>query len=105
MDVFDEVRQDVARISCSRKVLPDCRLWHDLRVGGDHAWDLIEKLIDRFGTSFTDMAVSEFFPGETEVFGAHWGMMFGFRSDKKPVTVQHLAEVVKRGTWFDPPDV
>jgi hypothetical protein len=103
MNAFEEVRLHVVRASGSHKVLPQSRLWHDLRVGGDDAWELIEKLVDSFGTSFTSMAFSDFFPDETEAFGAHWGMVFGFRSDKTPVTVQHLADVVERGHWFDPP--
>ncbi len=103
-EALDEIRRLAAKFVWRRAVLPESRLWHDLRIGGDDAWELFGEVIQRFETSFETMNFSAYFPDETEAWGAGVGMMLGFRSDKKPVTVQHLAEVVKLGAWFDPPN-
>jgi len=57
----------------------------------------------RFGTSFSDFSCNRFFPEETEAMGAHLAATLGFHGKWQAVTVQHLADVAVRGSWFDPP--
>ncbi len=101
--VLDEVRRLVAKYAGTRKVLPESRLWHDLRIDPRDAWELLECIIDKFGTSFEAMSFLDYFPDQPEAFGARVGMALGFRSHKKPITVLHLAQTVERGEWFEPP--
>jgi len=102
-EALNEIQRMAAQFVWRQAVLPDSRLWHDLHIGGDDAWELLGEVVCRFQTSFETMTFSAYFPDETEAWRAGIGMMLGFRSDKKAVTVQHLAQVVKPGAWFDPP--
>lgn len=102
---LEQVRHLVQDVSRSRRVDPQTRLWHDLHLGGDDAVELLECIAAKFGTSFAPLSFTDFFPEEHEALGAHLAATFGFRSVRNPVTVQHLADVVKRGVWFDPPKV
>ncbi|MGZ3275720.1 MAG: DUF1493 family protein [Caulobacteraceae bacterium] len=104
-EALDEIRRLVAKFVWRRAVLPESRLWHDLHIGPEDAWELLGEVTDKFGTSFESMSFLTYFPDQPDAWGAGLGMMLGFRSDKRPFTVQHLANVVKRGDWFDPPDV
>ena len=44
-------------------------LYADLRVSGDDAYELIERVHRVFGTSFAGLNLGDFFPGEHDVFG------------------------------------
>lgn len=104
-DPVEQVRRLVEEVSGSRKVTAQTRLFHDLHLDGDDVFDLLERIEARFGTSFSSLSFKDFFHDEHEALGAHVAASFGFRSSKKMVTVQHLAEVVRLGAWFDPPSV
>ena len=101
--VLEHVRRLVEKASASRDVKPETRLLHDLHLDGDDVLELLEGLVRTYGTSFSSMSFTDFFHEEPEALGAHIAFSLRFRSGRKPVTVQHLAEVVKRGTWFEPP--
>lgn len=88
----------------SRRVSADTRILHDLGIAGDDAWELLEKLNRRFGTDFSRMSFTSYFPNETEALGVHWAKLLGFRSSFRPITVGHLEKVIDRGVWFDPAD-
>lgn len=94
----------IQRLGDSRKPARlSAAIYHDLRIAGDDAAELLEEIIERFGTSFREMDFSTYFPNETEVFGYHWANVFGFRDKKRPrVTVEHLIAVIERGHWFAP---
>lgn len=99
---FDQVRRIVEDISGHTRVTRQTRLWHDLHLGGDDVVELTDRISAAFGTSFSTFCLSDFFPEEAEALGAHITAALGFKSRKKPVTVQHLLDVVKHGSWFDP---
>jgi hypothetical protein len=93
---LEQVRRLVAEVSSSRGVKPETRLFQDLHLAGDDVFELMERIAAKFGTSFSSLSFTDFFPEEHEALG--------FGGSKKTVTVRHLAEVVKRGAWFDPPN-
>jgi len=86
----------------AKKLSPEMELLHDLGLAGDDAWELLEAINSRFGTNFSEMAFSAYFPDETEAFGVHFAKLIGFRSPKKPLSLGHLVGVIDRGAWFDP---
>jgi hypothetical protein len=92
----------IQRFGDSRKrVLLSAAIYHDLRIAGDDAGELLDEISKRFGTSFREMHFPTYFPIETEVFGSHWANVFGFKDKKRPrVTVEHLIAVIERGHWF-----
>ena len=78
-------------------------LYADLRIGGDDAWELIERVHQVFGTSFVGLSLADFFPGENDPPGGFW---LGKASEKPPdlrsFTFGHLLAVVECGHWFEP---
>jgi hypothetical protein len=88
----------------SKKITPSTRLFHDLGIGGDDAWELLESVAKHFGTSFADMEFGAYFSNEGESSIYYWFMRVGlFRSQIRPMTVAHLGAVVSKGSWFEPP--
>jgi hypothetical protein len=102
-DTLDQVRHLVEEVTCVRNVRPEARLHHDLGIGGDDAWELLELIRTKFGTSFAGLSFTDFFIEEDGVLVAHLAKFFGIRVKKRPLTIQHLGQVAKRGSWFDPP--
>ena len=98
----DKVSAIVRRISCARSVNAQTRVYHDLGIGGDDAWEMLGKIASGSALDFSGFVFSRYFPDETEVFGEHVAKAFGRRSKRQPLTVQHLASVVELGNWFDP---
>lgn len=79
------------------------RLFHDLHLAGDNAAEALEDIHAEFGTDFSGLDFSDYFPDETEAMGAHLALMLGFRSKKKALTVQNLIDAVGRGSWGTQP--
>lgn len=100
--LIEQIRDIVQEVTGSRTVTPNTRLWHDLSLGGDDIVELVERLEAKFGTSFADLPYADFFPDEGAALGAHLLKSLGLKDRRKPVTIQHMADVVKRGAWFDP---
>jgi hypothetical protein len=103
-DIGEQLRHLIEEVSGSTGVLPETRLFHDLHLGGDDVMEILERIAATYATSFAELSFTDFFHEEHEaLLGALWTSL-GFRTSKKPVTVQHLADVVRRATWFDPTD-
>ena len=93
----------VQRIMCSRDPVPlSTALYQDLGIGGDDAFELLEEIAARFGTSFKGLDWPVYFPNESEAMWRHWAKKLGFRQNFKRITVGHLVAVVERGEWFEP---
>ena len=92
----------VGRVAGGRAIGPRDRLWHDLSLAGDDAWEVLEELHTAFGTDFSGLPFEDYFPAEHEALGESWMGALGFRRRRKPLTVQHLIEVVLHGAWFEP---
>ena len=75
----------------------------DLRISGDDAWELIERVHQVFGTSFVGLSLGDFFPGENDPPGGFWlGKASEKPPDLRPFTFGHLLAVVECGHWFEP---
>ena len=101
-EISNEVVQIVRRISGAREVSPSSRVYQDLGVAGDDAWEMLRHLGDRFSVSLTDFDFSRYFPAETEAMGEHWAKMFRLVKPRPPLTVEHLIAVAERKCWFEP---
>ena len=77
-------------------------LYHDLRISGDDADELLESVKKDFGTKFEGFSFGSYFPSEGEQIGYTVSKLFGFKDKLKRFTFGHLVEIVKAGHWFDP---
>jgi hypothetical protein len=100
-----QVRALIRRFVGERKrITRSTRLFHDLGIGGDDAWELLESVAKHFEASFAGIDFAAYFSNEGEASIYFWFMRVGrFRSRVKPMTVAHLVAVASRGSWFDPP--
>lgn len=96
-------------INCIRKIEEkkvhidyNTTLYHDLGIAGDDMCELLVLLQKNFNTSFIKMDLNQYCPNETEVFSEHILRKMGFGKKWTPLTVNHLIQVVKSGSWFDP---
>lgn len=103
---MDEVEQAVceivAGIAGARRVTPSQRLYHDLGLAGDDVVELLDEVQARFGTRFMELQFYDYFPDEGEALMDRLERLLRVAKPRKPVTVRHLAAVVRRGAWFDP---
>ena len=97
-----DLQKIILKVSARRVVERRDRLLHDLGIAGDDALELLETIHDRFGTSFAEMPFVDFLPYETDALWCHWVMRLGFKSDKRELTIDHLAKVIDRCVWFEP---
>jgi len=79
---------------------PSLRIHEDLRIAGDDAADLINKIHKEFGTSFEGFEFNDYFPDETEAIFYLILIPLGW-SRKKSISVRHLVDVVNTGKWFE----
>lgn len=96
--------EEIVREFCGNKekLLPTTRLHHDLRIDGDDAAELLERVAARYGTNFDEMVFSKFFPDDSEALSYRLTSRLGWNSDKKALTIGHLTRVIERGRLFDP---
>lgn len=97
--VQDRVLAIISRIVCTKKPIPlSTSINQSLRIDGDDAVELIEAIHKEFQTRFDGFEFYKYFHDE----GAFVIFSFWSRREKKEdLTVQHLVDVVKKGTWFD----
>lgn len=72
-------------------------VFYDTRLYGEDFFDLIEWIIDEYGTDFSGMDASQYAPGEGGGM-MQLPLLFGFRPYKS-LTVGKLAEAVELGRW------
>lgn len=87
-----------------RSISNQTRIYFDLGIYGDDAWELLEEIHNRFGTRFEGFDGPTYFPEEMGTAGKWIAWLFGKPEPWKPVTFGHLFKVVEAGRWFDPPD-
>jgi hypothetical protein len=97
------IERMIRRITGAQRIGPATRLFHDLSIAGDDAGELVDQVTETFGTSFEGFPFDHYFPDESETLLAHLSRRLGTGRVWKPLTVQHLVDVVERGSWFSPP--
>ena len=102
MSDFDTLVSILRDISRYRGPIDEqTRVWHDLYLSGDDAYEMLETIQKRFGTSFLSMDFNRYFPGETEGFFYMWAERFGMKSKFRPLSLGHLIAVVRARQWYD----
>lgn len=103
-DIEKEVIGLVERVAGLKPVITmKSRLFQDLGIAGDDAWELLKLITQRFNTEFSNFPWADYFPDETEAFWAGWGRRLGLGKQRwKPLPVNHLVKVVEQGKWFEP---
>jgi len=104
MDAMEkEVIKIVRRIAGNRcHIDGNTRLYQDLGIAGDDMSELLILIYKNFGTSFQDMLFERYCPDEVDAFYDFILRKVGLGSKWTPLTVAHLTQVVKSGSWFDP---
>ncbi len=92
----------------SKAITPETRIHHDLFLWGDDVGEVLGVLEKEHKIDFSKFEFEKFFLIEGMTLGVQSLLikrMFGSKKvpEKIPVTVGHLAEVVKQKKWFDPP--
>lgn len=101
MPSIDELEYEVTTLLkkyMGRKERPEAnqRLFHDLGLYGDDAWEFLDELSKRYGIAEPQFDGSEHFPNEGEVWPWPFSI-FGGRSNKwKPVTVVELVKYLEK---------
>ena len=100
-DIEEAVAKLVADFTGARRVTSERRLYHDLGLAGDDVDELFEAIQQRFGTRFEGFSFYDYFPDEGEAVMDRLERFLHVAPSRKPLTIGHLAEVVRRGAWFD----
>ena len=98
-DELVAIARDISRFG--GPIDEETRVWHDLHLSGDDAYEMLETIRNRFGVSFKSMDFSRCFPDETEGFFYMWAERFGLRSRFEPLALGHLLAVIQAGQWHD----
>ena len=99
-----DIEERIQKIHGSKKSIPgSARIYHDLQLGGDDAFELLEDISKAYGVSFQGFRFDDYFPNETDHMWLAWKARLGFPDTKrKPLTFDHLVDVVRQGHWSDP---
>ena len=84
------------------KINDDTKIYHDLGIGGDDAFEFLDHISTEFKVDFSEMRFSDYFPDETEAFSERIGKFLGFKSKRRPLTVNHLLQILEEGRWREP---
>jgi hypothetical protein len=89
-------------LSGRSKLHENLRVFHDLNIAGDDAYELLDFIAGEFNVDFHDMEFTKFFPEEGEVLSEYFLKMIRFPTRFKALTIGHLIEVAMTGRWVDP---
>ena len=98
-EITDIVRNFVGK---ETKIVGETRIYQDLGIAGDDVDELLEEIQSKFGTSFREMDFDKYRPNDLDAFIDYITFKVGLGGKWTPFTVDHLAQVVKAGSWFDP---
>ena len=77
------------------QISQDSRLYHDLKIWGDDAGELLTEFRDVFQVDFTGFAFEDYFPPEAS--WSKWPREF------QPLTVRELVESARARRWIGAP--
>jgi|SRR5579862_9784918 len=70
-----------------RPITQDSAPWHDLRIGGDDAWEFLEEIVDRYRVSFEGMQFHELLPSQPRKWPPSGDWQSGWEAPKQSVDV------------------
>ena len=103
--VETKLNELIQHIAGGRRALaPSTAIYHDLFIGGDDAFELLETIARDFEVSFEEFCFTTYFPNETEMGPiSYWMHKLGlFASTRPRLTIEHLLQVIYRKSWFEP---
>jgi len=103
-DVEADIAERVRKFAGTKKTISTTvRIYHDLHIAGDDAFELLEEISMSYGTSFQGFLFSCYFPDETEAVWYYLKSRLGLQDrTRRSFTLGHLIAVVAEGVWFDP---
>jgi hypothetical protein len=92
----------VRKFAGNEKITSETRIYQDLGIGGDDAWELLDDLRQAFRVDFSDMDFSLYFPNETEMISEKFVELLRRAPRRPPLTIDHLVKIIECGRWFEP---
>ena len=98
-----EIVLEIIRDVAGQKLRTDetTRIYQDLSIAGDDAFELLERIHEECGTSFRELDFEQYFPNETDSLFYHILHFFGWQWKKKTMTVGDLLKAVEAGNWVE----
>jgi hypothetical protein len=91
-----DLTQLIAKIAAKKDVKPNERLWHDLKIGGEDAHEIIMFVHKNFEVNFDDFVFNDYFPDEGLSFRDVAAKVRKFPlSSKKELTVADLLQMIQ----------
>ncbi len=96
--VFEIIEVLRKYVSQKEKVLLNTKIFHDLRIYGDDAYEFLEELRNKYNVINKNFRASEYFPAEGEmppkILILIWPKLL---RRWKPLTAVDLAEIIMKG--------
>ncbi len=83
-------------VSCNEESL----VYHDLKISGDDAFELLNNIHKKFGTNFSEFDFEKFFPNETE--DMYYQVMPFLKKRKTKLKIKDLMSAIENGAWVTP---
>lgn len=84
----------IAERIAARPATMSSKIYHELGVTGDKAWELLTDIARKFSISFEGFEFNLYFSDELEPSDSE--------KKRRPLTVAHLVDVARKGKWFEP---
>jgi hypothetical protein len=99
----DRLKRIVRRYRIAREPIQgDMRLFHDLLITGDDAYELMVNIHKTFDTKFDEFPFEGYFPNQGEGLPGKLMKMKWYQRKWKELTFGHLLHVIEIGYWVQP---
>jgi acyl carrier protein len=101
-DVFEKIKALIAeKTSVNESRLGrNTRLYEDLKIEGDDAFELLESFKEKFKVDMTDFNYNEYFSGEgIDLIGAIVSIFKRKKKRLKSITIADLEKAAVNGMW------
>ena len=94
---LDAIVREVGGRGPDYAISDETRIFHDMRIYGDDAYELLEAIAKTFGTRFDGFDGQAYIPNQGDLTGIRIARLFGRRFAWRPLTFGHLLNVVEAG--------
>lgn len=103
-EILQEIIDLAKDISAEDGITPETRLVQDLRLIGDDMDELLEAVVERYGTDFSEFVWHRHYPDEYSAPYFLVGRLFRYlfrlpQVEYDPITICRIAEAAMRGRW------
>jgi len=105
-----EILNELARIISiearidAPKIVESSRLYQDFGIAGDDVGDIFQRIVEKWGTDFSDFAGEKYSPTEQEIgnpFRMIASIFTDVRGQYRELTVGRLADAIVTGKWVE----